>query len=73
MYLGEGSALTNGDLIANGNITEGGGDVGSQVAMALLITVVFGDVMKVITTDDAGTVEKEMSREKNGNENWKTA
>lgn len=30
--------------------------MGSEVLVALLVTVVFGDVVEVFTTDDKGTV-----------------
>jgi hypothetical protein len=36
--------------------TESGGDVGGDVLVALLVTVVLGDVMEVVTTDDKGAV-----------------
>lgn len=49
--LGKGTALADGDEIALGN-TESRGDVGSNVLVALLVTVVLGNVVEVLTTDD---------------------
>ena len=53
--LGEGTALANGDPVTLLN-TESGGDVGSEVLVALLVTVVLGDVVEVLAADDDGTV-----------------
>ena len=53
--LGQGTALADGNPVTLSN-TEGGGDVGSQVLVALLVTVVLGDVVEVFTADDDGTV-----------------
>lgn len=48
-------ALANGDLVTLLN-TEGGGDVGSQVLVSLLVTGVLGDEVEVLAADDDGTV-----------------
>lgn len=53
--LGERSALANSDLVTLIN-TESRGDVGSKVLVALLVTVVLGNVVEVFTTDDDGSV-----------------
>lgn len=53
--LGEGSALAD-----KGNVTdldgEGGGAVGSEVSVSLLVSVIFGDVVEVVPSDDNGAV-----------------
>lgn len=49
------SALTNSDLITFLN-TESRRDVSSEVLVALLVTVVLGNVVKVFTTDNDSTV-----------------
>ena len=53
--LGEGTALANGNPVTLLD-TESGGNVSSQVLVALLVTVVLGDVVEVFTADDEGTV-----------------
>lgn len=53
--LAEGSALANGDLVTLLD-TESGGDVGGEVLMALLVTRVLGDEVKVFAADDDGSV-----------------
>lgn len=53
--LAERSALANGDLVTLLN-TESGGDVGSEVLVALLVSVVLGDEVEVFAADDDGTV-----------------
>ena len=53
--LGERTALTNGDNITLRD-TESRRDVGSKVLVALLVTVVLGNVVKVFTSQDNGTV-----------------
>lgn len=53
--LAQRTALADGNPVTLLN-TERGGDVSSQVLMALLVTVVLGDVVKVFTADDDGTV-----------------
>jgi hypothetical protein len=53
--LAERAALADGDLVTFFN-TESGRDVGSQVLVAPLVTVVLGDVVEVFTADDEGTV-----------------
>lgn len=53
--LGERTALADGDPVTLLN-TESGGDVSSQVLVALLVTVVLGDVVEVFTADDDGAV-----------------
>ena len=53
--LGQGTALANGNPVTLLN-TESGGDVGSQVLVALLVTVVLGDVVEVLAANDNGTV-----------------
>ena len=52
--LGEGSALADDDLVT-GLDTEGGGDVRGEVLVALLVTGVLGDEVKVLAADDEGT------------------
>lgn len=54
--LGEGPALANDDLVT-GLDTESGGDVRSEVLVALLVTGVLGDEVEVFTTDDQGACE----------------
>ena len=51
--LGEGPALANDDLVT-GLDTESGGNVRSEVLVALLVTGVLGDEVEVFTTDDQG-------------------
>ena len=51
--LGEGPALANDDLVT-GLDTESGGDVCGEVLVALLVTGVLGDEVKVFTADDQG-------------------
>lgn len=53
--LAQGTALSNGNLVTLLN-TEGRGDVSSQVLVALLVTVVLGDVVEVLAADDQSTV-----------------
>lgn len=53
--LGERTALADGDPITLLN-TESGGNVSGQVLVALLVTVVLGDVVEVFTADDDGAV-----------------
>jgi hypothetical protein len=53
--LAQGPALANGDLVTLLN-TESGGDVGGEVLVALLVTGVLGDVVKVLSPDDESTV-----------------
>lgn len=51
--LGEGPALANDDLVT-GLDTESGGDVCGEVLVALLVTRVLGDEVKVFTADNQG-------------------
>ena len=51
--LGEGPALANDDLVTRLD-TESGGDVCGEVLVALLVTGVLGDEVKVFTADDQG-------------------
>lgn len=53
--LAEGTALADGNPVTLLN-TESGGDVSSQVLVALLVTVVLGDVVEVFAADDDGAV-----------------
>ena len=53
--LGERSALANDDGVTF-VATEAGRDMGSNVGVALLVTLVFLDVMEVISADDDGSV-----------------
>ena len=53
--LGEGTALADSDGVTLLN-TESGGDVGREVLVATLVTVVLGDVVQVFAADDEGTV-----------------
>ena len=54
--LGEGAALANSDEVTEGNVTESGGDVGAEVLVALLETLVLRDEVEVVTADDACAV-----------------
>ena len=54
-HLGEGTALSNSDLIANLSVNEARGDVGAQLLVTLLETVVLLDVVKVVTAERAGS------------------
>lgn len=49
----EGSALTNNDNISDLYV-ESGGAVYWDVSVSFLISVVFGDIVKIITSDDDG-------------------
>jgi len=53
--LAEGTALTDSDNVADLDL-EGGGDVGGDVGVALLETVVLLHVVEVVAADDQGTV-----------------
>lgn len=53
--LGKRTALTNGNNITLSD-TESRRNVGSKVLMSLLVTVVLGDVVKVLTSENDGTV-----------------
>lgn len=53
--LGKGTALADGNPVTLLN-TESGRNVGSKVLVALLVTVVLGDVVEVFTADDNGAV-----------------
>lgn len=53
--LGERTALADGDPVTLLN-TESGGNVSGQVLVALLVTVVLGNVVEVFTADDDGAV-----------------
>jgi hypothetical protein len=53
--LGEGPALANDDLVT-GLSTESGRNVCGEVLVALLVTGVLGDEVKVFTADDQGAV-----------------
>lgn len=52
--LGEGTALANGDGVANLD-TESGRNVGGNVLVTLLVTRVLGDEVEVLSADDDGT------------------
>ena len=52
--LSEGSALTDNGDVSDLDVVEGRGAVGNEVAVALLVPVVLGDVVKVVTSDDNG-------------------
>lgn len=52
--LRKGSALANDDLIT-GLDTEGRGDVGGEVLVALLVTGVLGHEVEILAADDEGT------------------
>ena len=52
--LSEGSALTDNGDVSDLDVVEGRGVVGNEVAVALLVPVVLGDVVKVVTSDDNG-------------------
>lgn len=49
------SALANGNLITLLN-TESGGNVGGEVLVALLVTRVLGDEVKVLSSDNQSSV-----------------
>ena len=54
-------SLAQRPALADGNLvtlldTESGGDVGGEVLVALLVTGVLGDVVKVLSADDQSTV-----------------
>jgi hypothetical protein len=51
--LGERAALADDDLVT-GLDTESGGDVGGKVLVALLVTRVLGNEVKVLAADDQG-------------------
>lgn len=53
--LGERPALANGNLVTLLN-TESRRDVGGKVLVSLLVTRVLGDVVKVLSSDDDGSV-----------------
>lgn len=53
--LAERAALANGNLVTFFN-TESRGNVSGQVLVALLVTVVLGNVVEVFTADNEGTV-----------------
>lgn len=53
--LAQRSALANSDLVTLLD-TEGGGDVGGQVLVSLLVSGVLGDEVEVLAADDEGTV-----------------
>ena len=53
--LAQRSALANGNLVTLLN-TESGGDVDSEVLVALLVTGVLGDEVKVLSADDGSSV-----------------
>jgi len=53
--LAERSALADGNLVTLLN-TESGGNVGGEVLVALLVTVVLGDEVEVLAADDDGSV-----------------
>ena len=53
--LGQWTALADGNLVTLLN-TESWGDVGSEVLVALLVTGVLWDEVKVLATDDKGAV-----------------
>ena len=55
--LGEGPALANDDLVT-GLSTESGRNVCGEVLVALLVTGVLGDEVKVFTADDQGACER---------------
>jgi len=46
--------LANGDHIAGLNADKGGGAVGSQVLMSLLIAIVFLHIVEIVTTHNNG-------------------
>jgi hypothetical protein len=62
-HLGQGAALTDRDLVALVNITESGGDVGTDVLVALLETVVLADEVEVVTADNQGAATKAQEHE----------
>lgn len=53
--LAQGTALANGNLITLLN-TESGRNVGGEVLVALLVTGVLGDEVKVLAADDESAV-----------------
>ena len=53
--LGDWSALTDDDDITNSDSWESWGEMGWQIVMSLLESIVLLDVMEVITSDDDGS------------------
>lgn len=53
--LAQGTALANGNLVTLLN-TESGGNMGGEVLVALLVTGVLGDEVKVLAADNESTV-----------------
>jgi hypothetical protein len=49
-------ALTDGDDITLLDTNEGGGQVGGDVSVSLLVSAVLADIVKVVTTDDDGSL-----------------
>ena len=58
-HLGKRTALANSDDITDSNITEGRGDVCGKVLVTLLVTVVLGDEVEVVSSDDASPLHLE--------------
>ena len=54
--LGEGSALSDGDDITFVNSLESGGAVSGDVGVSLLVPAVLSDIMKIISSDNDGSV-----------------
>ena len=61
--LGKRAALSNGNLISNSHVTESRGDVSREVAVALLKTVVLGNVVEVVAANDASTSKSQQKEE----------
>jgi hypothetical protein len=63
-------ALTNSDDITIGDTDESRADMGSQVLVSLLITVVLGDIVQVITANNDGALH--LGRNDNASQNTTT-
>ena len=54
--LGDWSALSDGEDISNSDSLESWGDMGRKVVMSLLESVIFLDIMEVISSQDDGVL-----------------
>merc|ERR1719427_279636 len=58
---GERSALADRDRVADGNVAEAGRQMGGNVPVPLLETLVFPDEMKIVSPDDDGALHLELA------------
>jgi hypothetical protein len=65
MYLGQRTALTNGHLVAESNVTESGRHVSADVLVALLEAVVLANEVQVVAADDECAGKSGAGRETN--------